>query len=188
MQFASQIREAHDVDLSTVFEPHSVIKGKLKRRSYEYWVQTLSRCAFVCPLSCVSSKIAPGIGSAKDKIKEETQLLPALEQWQNRRQLPRETYIGLSQAEVYAWNLWLDKLTDHVKTVSRGNGIDAAVHSIVRFLVCFLSFFTSSASLRVDASFLAVLLDRLPGTIVGWRLRWYVYSIKCPHTGRNQAS
>lgn len=133
MQFASQIEKTHDDDWFSVFEPNSVIKGKLRQRAYDHWVQTLLQCAFASPLSCVSSKIAPGIGSAKDKLKEETQLLPALEQWQKGRQvqLTRETYIHLSKTREYAWNLWLDKLMDHVKTVSRREGIVAAANNIV---------------------------------------------------------
>lgn len=149
-QFASQIEKTHDNGLASLAEPDSVVKGKLHHMSYTNWQHKLAQCAYYSPLTCVSDKIAPGRRRAKDKIEAETRMLRNLEQWHREQQerLPRTTYTSLSDAEAFAWNLWLDKLTDHVKTVSRCDGIKAAIESIVSFLFLF-GLFVSSCPVRI---------------------------------------
>lgn len=132
--FAHEIEES--TDLTWVAEPCSVVKEKLIRNPYNLWVKKLNECTFLSPFGCAepNSETAPTIQEAKDTIKERgTWLLQLLERWHQDRlwQLPEDAYEGLAEAEAFAWNLWLDKLTDHVKTVARQGGIIAAAKNIV---------------------------------------------------------
>ena len=130
---------AHEIenttDLAWVAEPCSVIKEKLIRRPHGLWVRKVNECTFLGPVGCARGRHTPTIPEAKKTIKAKgTWLLHQLEQWKKDRlaQLPEDAYKGLPYAEACAWNLWLDKLMDHVKTVARQEGTVAAANNIVR--------------------------------------------------------
>lgn len=130
---------AHEIenttDLAWVAEPCSVIKEKLIRRPHGLWVRKVNECTFLGPVGCARGRHTPTIPEAKKTIKAKgTWLLHQLEQWKKDglAQLPEDAYKGLPYAEACAWNLWLDKLMDHVQTVARQEGTVAAANNIVR--------------------------------------------------------
>lgn len=120
------------LDLTWVAEPSSVFKWKLTHRAYGSWVKKLTECAFLSPLGFVIGKNTPTISEAKKRIKEKAaRLLRDLEHWRNSMCLRETVYGGFTPTQVFAWNLWLDRLIDHVKTVFRLRGVEKAADEVV---------------------------------------------------------
>lgn len=130
--FATSIEQTPD--LTWLAEPCSVIKGKLIRRAYDVCVRKVTECTFLGPLGCIRSETS--ISEAKEKIQEEVEgsrLLRDLKDWRRARltQLQTGAYGRLEDATAFAWNLWVDKLMDHVRTVYRLKDIKAAAENLV---------------------------------------------------------
>lgn len=128
--FASTIEAT--LDLTWVSEPSSVFKWKLIHRTYGSWLKKLTECAFLSPLSYVRGKKTPSISEAKKIIEAEgLRLLHDLEHWRDSMHLRKTVYEHLTHTKMLAWNLWLDKLMDHVETVFRLDDVEKATEEIV---------------------------------------------------------
>lgn len=134
MDFANKIIQS--VDLESLAVRYTLVKQKLGRATYKCWRGKLSELVTISVLGWTVGKKKPSLKKAKETITKESEdanLVPELQDWVKARtlQLSADKYMDLKEAKMIAWNVWLDKLMDHIRTESCNNGIAAAAKDIV---------------------------------------------------------
>lgn len=143
--FATSIIQSDDLD--SLDEPYAMVKEKADGSSgstYRNWQSRVwdlvSNIVAGCPRR---GKERLTSEQARRRINEaEGGLAHRLQTWATKvqtRQLTKARYnsLGVGTAKAIAWNLWLEKLMDHVRTVSHYEGIAAAGQAIVSRPVMF---------------------------------------------------